>query len=381
MKLAYVVTEAGCMDPKTGANQHIAMGMRELGKHAEVILFVPPVPNPTGSAAVPASGASGWRARLKTSGAWGAMRDMRDFARMVKQGWRLAREIEAAGCEVAYVRVQALHPVSLFLRWRRIKVVLEANGLQHVSRKARSGSWLAWAYRPFERHVYRVADHVFFVGSYGQYWQLDSENWTEVENGVEPGLFVRRDTRIGGNRPFRMVLVARLVAHHKGSILSEAFARLEPSLRDQVELHLVGAGFEALKAEFASLVRVKDHGFVSREAIGPLLQQMDCGVIPDCPPYGSQMKLLDYAASGCLVLAPNVFHLKNFYADKGVLFFDRGDAASLSERIGALVGGDRPVDAMARALQDHVRERFTWGTIFDRKWAVIEAIGDHKART
>lgn len=379
MKLAYVVTESGCMDPTTGANQHIAMGMRELGKHAEVTPFVPPVPKSTGSGAVPASSASGWRARLKTSGAWGAMRDMRDVARMAKQGWRLAREIEAAGCEVAYVRVQALHPVSLFLRWRGIKVVLEANGLQHVSRKARSRSWLAWAYRPFERHVYRVADHVFFVGSYGQYWQLESDNWSEVENGVEPALFVRRETRIGGSRPFRMVLVARLVAHHKGSILSEAFARLAPSLRDQFELHLVGVGFDALKAELASLVRVEDHGFVSREAIGPLLQRMDCGVIPDCPPYGSQMKLLDYAASGCLVLAPNVFHLENFYSGKGVLFFDRGDAASLAERIGSLVGGDRDVDGMARALQDHVRERFTWGAIFDRKWAIIAAIGDHKA--
>ena len=30
MKLAFVVTEAGCLDPTTGASQHIAMGMREL---------------------------------------------------------------------------------------------------------------------------------------------------------------------------------------------------------------------------------------------------------------------------------------------------------------------------------------------------------------
>jgi hypothetical protein len=30
MKLAYIVTEQGCMDPTTGAFQHISMGIREL---------------------------------------------------------------------------------------------------------------------------------------------------------------------------------------------------------------------------------------------------------------------------------------------------------------------------------------------------------------
>jgi len=253
--------------------------------------------------------------------------------------------------------------------------VLEANGLQHVSRKARFRSWLSWLYRPFERHVYRAADHVFFVGSYGQYWQLGRGNWTEVENGVELEMFDRRDTKIGTARPFRLVLLARLVAHHNGDLLSDAISKLAPPLRDQIELHLVGSGFEALKAQLDPQVRVKDHGFVSRENIGPLLRRMDCGVIPDCPPYGSQMKLLDYAASGCVVLAPDVFHLKNFYPDKGVVFFDRGDAASLSERIGALVSGEPGFDRMARVLQSHVLENYTWGAIFERKWSIIEVLG------
>ncbi|KEO54700.1 glycosyltransferase family 4 protein [Thioclava pacifica] len=379
MRLAYVVTEAGCMDPTTGASQHIAMGMRELGKRTELVPFVPPVPKPSGPARVSAQGGASPLARLSKTGVWGAARDLRDVWRMVQQGRRLAREIDQAGCSVAYVRVQGLHPVSLFLRRRGVKVVLEANGLQHVSRQSRFRSLLSGLYRPFERYVYREADHVFFVGSYGQYWQLDTANWTEVENGVEPNLFTERQVPVGRARPLRLVLLARLVGHHKAHLLPEAFALLDPDLRDQIELHLVGSGFEQLKEDLRPLVRVEDHGFVSRDAIGDLMQRMDCGVIPDCPPYGSQMKLLDYAASGCLVLAPDVIHLVNFFADKGVLFFNQGDAASLADRIRALIAGEVPTDDMARAMQDHVRGAFTWDAIFERKWTCIAALAGQDA--
>ncbi len=72
-------------------------------------------------------------------------------------------------------------------------------------------------------------------------------------------------------------------------------------------------------------MNVVDHGFIGRSCVGDLLRSMDIGVIPNCPPYGSQMKLLDYAAAGCLVLAPDVPHLVNFYSDQGVCFFEAGD--------------------------------------------------------
>jgi glycosyltransferase involved in cell wall biosynthesis len=296
---------------------------------------------------------------------------------MAKQGWRLAREIEESGCKVAYVRVEALHPIPIFLRWRKIKVVLEANGLQFASRKGRFKSWLSWLYCPFERYIYRTADQVFFVGSYGHYWQLADGNWTEVENGIESDLVRRRKAPIANSDRMRVVFVARLVDHHKGYILSEAIARLAPEVRERLEVHFVGTGFEQVERDLAPLCHVENHGFVSREEIGGLLGQMDCGVIPDCPPYGSQMKLLDYAASGCLVLAPDVFHLKNLFDGKGVLFFRRNDAESLAEKLEAFLVGDLPADDMARALQDHVHERYTWAAIFDRKWKRIsEALRD-----
>lgn len=373
MKLAYVVTEAGCLDPTTGASQHIRMGMRELAKRTELIQFLAPTQRITASKSSRFSQNAAWIKRLSTSGAWGAARDLRDFGRNTMQGWKLAKKIKLAGCCAAYVRVEAMHPISIFLRWRNIKVFLEANGLQHVSRRSRFKSWLSGCYRPFEKYIYRTADHIFFVGSYGQYWHLESDNWTEVENGIEPRMFKKRKVRAGSYRPIKLVLVARLVAHHNGILLSDAIGQLKPTVRSQIEVHLIGSGFGQLKLQLDPLCHVEDHGFVDRDHIGPLLQSMDCGLIPDCPPYGSQMKLFDYAASGCLVLAPDVFHIRNFYSNKGVLFFNKNDSVSLAETLEALALGNLSANEMAKALQDYVRDTYTWEAIFARKWKIINA--------
>ena len=86
---------------------------------------------------------------------------------------------------------------------------------------------------------------------------------------------------------------------------------------------------------------------------------MDCGLITDCPPYTSQMKLLDYAASGCLVLAPYVVHLENLYLGKGVLFFTRRESTSLADKLKALILGDIAANEMAQTLQKHVLDKHT----------------------
>ena len=42
-KLPYIVTQQVCLDPTTGAYQHISIGIRELGRCAEVVPFIPQV--------------------------------------------------------------------------------------------------------------------------------------------------------------------------------------------------------------------------------------------------------------------------------------------------------------------------------------------------
>jgi glycosyltransferase involved in cell wall biosynthesis len=369
-KLAYIVTEQGCLDPTTGAYQHISMGIRELNRYAEVVTFLSKSKAPS-RAAVSAERGVPKVSGFRSSGIWGALRDMRDFLQNAREGWRVARQVRAAGCEAAYVRVQGLQPISIFLRCYGIKVFLEANGLQFESRKHCFKSWLSSLYRPFERYLYLKADHVFFVGSYGTYWKLPSNNWSEVENGIEPEMLQSREVPVCAGNPIKIVLLARLVAHHKGQVLADALKHLSREQLNHLELHLVGSGFDQLKLDLDQVVEVVDHGFVGREEIGALLRQMDIGVIPNGPPYSSQMKLLDYAAAGCLVVAPDVPHLVNFYQDRGVLFFEYGSAGSLSEALLAAVSKETHVSENAQRLQSHVADNYTWEAIFKRKFDQI----------
>ena len=373
MKLAYIVTEQGCMDPTTGAFQHISMGIRELGKHTGLVQFLPSSP----SRGVPNPPVQGQVSKVKgfrNTTIWGAIRDLRDLARNMRYGWRIAHKVKAAGCQAAYVRVQCLQPISIFLMLLGVKVFLEANGLQFQSRQSRFKSLFTCLYEPFERFIYTKADHVFFVGSYGQYWQLSSQNWTDVENGIECEMLQGRAHLPCADKPLKIVLLARLVDHHKGSLLVDAIKGTSLSVQNNIELHLVGSGFEQIKADLKLLVNVVDHGFVGRSCVGDLLRSMDIGVIPDCPPYGSQMKLLDYAAAGCLVLAPDVPHLVNFYSDRGVCFFEVGNASAMAVVISSIVSGRVDVEECAQMLQSHVREHYTWEAIFCSKWNEMEAL-------
>ena len=370
IKLAYIVTESGCLDPTAGAFQHISMGLRELGNNVEVLPFLPKhqVRSCTGSKGVKCEARAG---RLSRTSLWGAMRDVRDFVSNVKYGWKVARAVKAAGCDAAYIRVQALQPISLFLKFFRIPVFLESNGLQFKSRKCRFNSALSCLYKPFERLIYSKGDHVFFVGSYGQYWQLSSQNWTEVENGVEPEMFCERDAPPLSGSPIKVVLLARLVAHHKGSVLVDAIKSKEPSVVKSLELHLIGSGFEEVESGLGQILPVVNHGFVGRDKIGQLLREMDVGVIPDCPPYGSQMKLIDYAAAGCVVLAPDVPHLINFYKNKGIVFFAREDSDALSNAFSNILSDKSRAYRQAEQLKKCIVQHYTWSTIFEAKWQLI----------
>ncbi len=41
IRLAYIVTEKGCMSPNTGAFEHIKNGIHELSKHFDLVTFLP----------------------------------------------------------------------------------------------------------------------------------------------------------------------------------------------------------------------------------------------------------------------------------------------------------------------------------------------------
>ncbi|MDB4433035.1 hypothetical protein N9135_01815 [Akkermansiaceae bacterium] len=355
------------MDPTTGAHQHIRVGIRELSKHFSVIPFLPVFQKQKALVtSQPVAGVS----VVKRGGLYGALRDCRDFFRLTRQAWVVAAQVKGVGCSLAYVRVQGLSPVSLFLKWRGVDVFLEANGLQFESRKRRFTSAMSCLYRPFERWVYSSANHVFFVGSYGDYWKLPTDNWTNVENGIESELLEIKALPKSMGPPFRLCLLARLVGHHQVGVLIDAIKSLESQVAKKIELHLIGSGFDYLISECAPFITVVDHGFQVRGKLPKLLQTMHAGIIPGVPKYQSQMKLFDYAVNGCLVIAPRTFHLENCFGGKGICFFEPGSSSSLMLSLSAIVNASGSDGATK--LYQSIKKDYTWDNIFSRKVKIIK---------
>lgn len=365
MKLAYVVTEKGCMDPTTGAYQHISVGIRELSKYFDLVSFLPETPK-----AAPLR--KGTKAGIAKRGkVYGALRDLRDFWRLTRDAWSVAKRVKQAGCSMAYVRVQSLSPVSALLKLRGVKTFLEANGLQFESRKRRFESLLSFVYEPYERWIYRHATYVFFVGSYGDYWQLDPENWCNVENGIEDSAFKRELSPKASVPPLRVCLVARLVGHHRIDVLVEALARINPAYRKCMELHLIGSGFDAVIDDLAECAHTVDHGHVARADLPELLQSMHLGLITGGPQYSSHMKLFDYAANGCLVVAPRTYHLERCFGGHGICFFDPEDSASLAKALQSQFADGQDRFKRCQTLRSLVYRKYTWTRIFEQKATIM----------
>lgn len=369
IKLAYIVTESGCMNKHTGAYQHIQMGIKELSRHFEVVPLLPTNLKNNKFYKRKTKKIS----KIKKSGLWGFFRDIKDFCIFLIRGLFIANELKKLDIKIVYLRVQGLNPLSLYLRLCGYKVFLEANSLQFESRQKRFSSYISFLYKPFERFVYKCSTHTFFIGSYGCFWNLKEGNWTNIENGIEENHPFHINKINTGSKKLKIAILARFVDHHNGIFFSNALNIIDKKLHDLIELHLIGEGYDNLIEILPATISYKEYGFLSREQMPETLNSIHIGLIPDAPNYQSQMKLFDYAASGCLVLAPNTAHFKRLYTDKGILFFEKESPNSLARSITDLLLNKDDLQSMADMFQFHIKENYTWEKIFMKKVDIIKS--------
>ena len=373
IRLAYIVTEKGCMSPNTGAFEHIKNGIHELSKHFDLVTFLPK--NNQSHKSEKTFDPSKKKIWYKQTGFWGMLRDLRDFIHNFNESKKIAHQLFSSDCKVAYIRVQGLHPLPYILKKKGVMVFLEANGLQFENRQQYfRSSWLSRLYRPFERFIYEKVEHVFFVGSYGQYWNLKKNNWSEVENGIELKHFPSRNSPPCSKLPIKLVFLASLTKHHQANLIGKALYSIPKSYHKELELHLIGDELQNLKKKIPSSILTIDHGFIKRSEIGTLLTKMDIGLIPGGPTLNSQMKFMDYAAAGCVIIGANITHLINFYEKYGVLFFKNGSAQSLSENLVSILNGNKDFLKNVNNLESHIKKHYQWSQIFNRKAACILSI-------
>ena len=358
------------MNPRSGAYQHITIGVRELAKYFEVLPCLPahPVDCPGGAVTVSE------KERKPSSHLRGSFSDLKTLCRNMLGSVRLVQRIKQQGSHAVYLRMSYFDPLPLLLWLCRIPFFLEANGVQFKSRRRYYTSFLeriAWA---FELLSYKLSAHTFFIGSYGDYWQLKASNWSNVENGIE-STFIRDVSKksIDLDQKLNLGLIARLMSHHQIDVLSAAIIHLNDDVRDALRLHLIGSGFEQLTKDLGGLVEVVNHGFLDREGLSDCMKNIDVGLIAGAQPYSSQMKLFDYGAAKCAVVAAKTYHLGAWFSDAEIEFFEEGDASGLSETLKKLIAERERGRGKGEALYRRIKDEFTWESIFKLKAGVIQS--------
>lgn len=188
-----------------------------------------------------------------------------------------------------------------------------------------------------------------------------------VPNGVDPSLFTSRGTsrRPCGDESLVVGFAGSLKPWHGLESLIDAFRQLAPDPR--YHLLVVGDGplagrLEELRRELPG--RVTLTGAVSLEDIPPYLRAMDVAVAP-YPAlerfYFSPLKVLEYMACGCAVVASRVGQLANLirHGETGWLV-PPGDPAATADSIRRLASNADLRRTLGARAAEEARRVHSW---------------------
>ena len=206
-----------------------------------------------------------------------------------------------------------------------------------------------------------------------------------VPNGVDPDRFVLG--RVPGLRPggstFTVGFVGTLRPWHGVDGLIEAFAVLH-GLDPDVRLLIVGDGplrntLESLAADRGVSHAVDFLGAVEPSEVPRMLASMDVAVAP-YPPlddfYFSPLKLFEYMAAGCAIVAAAIGQINQLVSDGDTgLLYRPGDTAALARALGRLK--DDPVlrGRLGRSARRIAARDHTWHRVIRRIFALAAAHG------
>ncbi len=342
---------------RDGMQVHVAEIVAALRRHGHTVVLLGPNPEAT---------ASGQGTRPGIAERVGALRgripawlsELLELAYNAATWRRLLRAARAARPDVIYERYNLFLLAGIWLkRALGVPLILEVNA-PLVHERANYGTL---ALRPLARwaegYVWRRADMVLPV-SHALAAHLRAAGVPDSRIAVIPnGAYLpgprddesREDVRTGlglsGKTVFGFVGFAR--PWHGLERVLDAFAAAGKS---DLHLLIVGTGPAqvALEARAASLGladRLTITGAVPHDSVRRYLAAFDVALQPDVTPYASPLKLVEYMAAGCAIIAPDRANIRELVTPEvSALLVPPGDGPALGAAIRRLAA-----DAALRA--------------------------------
>jgi glycosyltransferase involved in cell wall biosynthesis len=363
----YLLQEPACLNLHSGAFQHIFIGHKELSKSFDLEIYLSTQKIDIESIKQKAVKGTKNTApitphKFSKTKLYGTLKDLQEILKAFINIPGLCKLYKQKKIAFIYERTAYINFSGLLAaKIVGVKHFYEANGIQFIARQKYYSSWLTPIVKRIEKWMYRKSNHTFFVGTYGFYWKLKSENWSNVENGIEASMidyFENHQKQISTTK--NICFIAKLMKHQRPDVFIEAFIKLENA--KDLNVHLIGSGLESIEEAIKDSINVINHGYQNRDDIKLLLQNMHIGIIAGSPEYQSTMKIFDYSSSKCAVIAPKITNLKFWFKDE-ICFFD-GTSEDLSEKIDLLINNIDLLNYYGQKLHNKVKKNFTWDKIY-----------------
>jgi glycosyltransferase involved in cell wall biosynthesis len=262
----------------------------------------------------------------------------------------------------------------------RLPYLLEVNAPIALERAQHGGLGLPGLARRLEASAWKAADVVLPVtGVLAEMLVeqgVERERIVVIPNGIDLAAFEDAPARDEAKR--RLGLDGRLVLGFAGFVrawhgLDRVIDFIADAGRPELLLFVAGDGpaCEALAQrarERGVAAQVRFAGIVQRKDIPAHLASFDVALQPAATPYASPLKLFEYLAAGCAIVAPRQPNLEEVLVhDQNALLFPVGKAGALGEALGRLVADADLRERLGRNARETIaRGRYTWDGNADR---------------
>lgn len=318
-------------------------------------------------------GESGWVRWLKR---WipGALYEAAEFGYSFLDYFRLSRAIRRHRPDFVYERYNLFFVSGLWARRRhRVPWLVEVNAPLFDERCAYGGIRLKWLARWSERSVWRGADQVFAVTQVlAQRVEREGVPRTRLAvtpNGIDTAAFEGLPLRAEAKQC--LGLEERVVLGFTGFVRQwhglERVLDVMQRLRVPSQFVLVGDGPARVELEQRALAlglaaNITFTGVVERSQVVGLINAFDIALQPDVVAYASPLKLFEYLAAGCAIVAPDRPNIREILIhDVNAWLFDPDDPDGFTEAVARLANDAALRQRLGNAAKATIHQRhLTW---------------------
>ncbi len=278
--------------------------------------------------------------------------------RRLKAAWREMRP------DVVYERCNLYFLAGSWLARRHgVKLLLEVNSPLGEEREKHGDLRLARIARRLERWTWRSATRVLPVTrvladilvANG----VDSGRVTVIPNGIDLARFAPRPPR-AETGTVTLGFVGFVRAWHGIDRVIEGLAFGTPNAR----LVIVGEGpvipdLKALAGELGIADRVVFTGLVQPEQVAGIVATFDIALQPSVTPYASPLKIFDYMAAACAIVAPDQPNIREILTHgRTALLFAPGE---MQQAVARLIGDAELRAALGQNARVELEQNdYTW---------------------